>query len=300
MKGVFDMKMLKRLKKAAKAFKGLIQTDKPIVALTLGSGLGDITKEIESSKSLPYEKIPGFPTPKKKVKGHGGRFVIGFLRGVQVIAMEGRQHSYEGVSLDETVFGTRLMILLGAKILIPTNAVGAATRNLAPGEFVVGRDHIGSHDRSPLTGENEEELGKRFPDMTTPYDAALIALAMRCALEQRVSLHRGTLFYHAGPQYETPAEVEEARRRGGDILTMSTVPEVIAAQHMGARVLTISSVVNMGSGLLNTPLSHEDVLASAKKSAPQFIRLLTAIIEEIGVLLRKTTKKKSSRKSKRK
>jgi purine-nucleoside phosphorylase len=247
---------------------------RPVVGLVLGSGLGALAERIEDRVTIPYEEIPEFPTP--TVRGHAGRLVAGKLGGAPVAVLQGRSHLYEGASADSVVFGVRLLVWLGVRSLLLTSAAGAVNPALAPGELVRVTDHLNLTGANPLTGPNDERLGARFPDMSEPYDARLGALLDAQASRLGIPLRQGVYAGLAGPSYETPAEVRMLRTLGADLVGMSTVLEVIAARHAGARVAAISVVTNLAAGLSTKALSHEDVLATGATAVERLGRLVPA------------------------
>jgi purine-nucleoside phosphorylase len=251
-------------------------TTTPRVALVLGSGLGGLSDVFDARVAVPYAAIPGLP--EATVHGHAGQLVAGKLQGVEVVAMQGRLHPYEGHSLSQVVLGVRLMIKLGASTLIVTNASGGIDPQLGPGALLAITDHINLTGQNCLVGANDPQLGPRFSDMSAAYDPALIALASTIASEQGVALARGVYAGVLGPSYETPAEVRMLGVLGASVVGMSTVQEVIAARHMGARVLGISCVTNPAAGLGAVPLDHADVEATARASAEKLTRLIRAVV----------------------
>lgn len=254
-------------------------TTAPRVALVLGSGLGGLCDVFDARVSLPYAAIPGLPLA--TVQGHAGQLVAGTLDGVDVVAMQGRLHPYEGHSLTQVVLGVRLMLQLGATTLIVTNASGGIDPGLSPGSLLAITDHINLTGQNCLVGPNDPALGPRFSDMSAAYDPALIALASEVASTQGVSLARGVYAGVLGPSYETPAEVRMLSVLGASAVGMSTVQEVIAARHMGARVLGISCVTNPAAGLSAVPLNHADVEATARATAEKLTRLVRGVIERL-------------------
>ena len=252
---------------------------KPEIGLILGSGLGVLAEKIKGAKTFGYEEIPHFPT--STVEGHAGQLVAGRLEGASVVAMQGRFHYYEGYDLKTVVFPVRVMNYLGAKKIIVTNSAGGVNRNFNVGDLMLIRDHLNLMGDNPLIGSNEEELGPRFPDMSEAYDRGLIDLAKRTAKELGINLRKGVYAGMTGPSYETPAEISMLERLGGDAVGMSTVPEVIAANHLGMRVLGISCITNMAAGVLPEALSHEEVIETTKKVKPKFIKLVRNIIKEM-------------------
>jgi len=252
----------------------------PKVAMILGSGLGFLGDQVEDPAAVPYGDIPGMPV--STAPGHAGRFVFGKLRGVDVAVMQGRIHGYEGYTPQEQVFGLRLMILLGAKTLIVTNASGGVREDFEPGQIVALTDHIKLSPDSPLTGPNDPALGVRFPDMSRVYTPRLRALAEERAAALGIPLAQGVYMFFAGPQYETPAEIRAARTLGADLVGMSTVYEVIAAAHAGLDVLGLSLVCNKAAGMVSGhTLSEQEVLDSAEAARPKFSALVLECLENL-------------------
>lgn len=251
----------------------------PDIALILGSGLGAIGDEIEEAVKIPYQEIPGFTA--SKVHGHAGKLIVGKLQGKEVVAMQGRFHFYEGHPMHTVVFPTRVMYLLGAKTLIVTNAAGGVNTNFTPGDLMIIEDHINAMGTNPLIGENMDFLGPRFPDMSFAYNKEYIKLAEKEAYKLGINIKKGVYFGATGPSYETPAEIKMIRSLGGDAIGMSTVPEVIAAKHMGMEVLGISCITNMAAGILPQPLTHEEVIETTEKIKASFIQLMKNIITNI-------------------
>ncbi|GGL46690.1 purine-nucleoside phosphorylase [Sporolactobacillus putidus] len=252
----------------------------PKIGLILGSGLGDIAEDMTHADRIPYQTLPHFPEP--TVKGHKGQFVIGQLEGQNVMAMQGRYHHYEGYSLRQVSFPVRVMKALGVENLIVTNAAGGINTDFHPGDLMLIRDHINMLGGSPLIGPNNENEGPRFPDMSAPYNPALIDLGKRAASSLGIGIQEGVYLATHGPQYETPAEIRMMRTLGADAVGMSTVPEVIAANHAGLKVLGISCITNMASGILNKPLSHAEVIDTANRVKEDFTRLVKKIVRHIG------------------
>ena len=255
----------------------------PKLALILGSGLGNYGNEIEPVATVEYKDIEGFPV--STVLGHKGRFIFGYVEKVPVVVMQGRVHYYEGYPMSDVVLPTRLMGLLGAKALFLTNAAGGANFSFNPGDLMLIRDHIASFVPSPLIGENLDNLGTRFPDMSRIYDLQLCDLIRSAAAENAISIKEGTYLQLTGPQFESPAEVRMCRALGGDALGMSTAVEAIAAHHMGMRVCGISCISNLACGMSNTPLTHEEVQETADRVSKQFTALVSKSIAKIGEVL---------------
>jgi len=249
------------------------------VAIILGSGLGALADVVGAAVSMPFSEIPHFPPA--GVEGHRGRLVVGTLEGRQVAVMQGRVHYYEGYPMPEVVFPVRALHAMGARILIVTNAAGGLNRHFRPGDLMVIADHINFMGSNPLIGPNEEELGPRFPDMSEAYDSALIELAEQAAIEMGVPLRKGVYVGVSGPSYETPAELRMLARWGADAVGMSTVHEVIAARHLGMRVLGISAIADLATGEQQAKVTHEQVLAVTRRLEPQFVNLMRRIVHRL-------------------
>lgn len=252
----------------------------PSVALVLGSGLGALADEIDAPVAIPYGEIPGMP--QSGVAGHAGKLVSGTLEGASVVAMQGRTHLYEGHSPDDVVFGLRLMLAMGAKTLVVTNAAGGANPALEAGDLMLIEDHLNLTGMNALTGPNDDAAGPRFPDMSTAYDRELRALAQTVAAERGIKLRAGVYAGLLGPSYETPAEVRMVYRLGGDAVGMSTVLETIVARHRGARVLGISCITNKGAGLSSAPLDHAEVQETADRVRADFIALVRGVLAALA------------------
>lgn len=268
--------------RAERAAKFILSKAKlrPRIALVLGSGLGAFADELTDAARIPYGKIPGFP--RSTAIGHAGRLVIGKVGDIPVAAMQGRVHLYEGYSAREVAFPMRVFGRIGVRAAVLTNAAGGINRDYNQGALVVIRDHINLQCANPLTGANDDRLGPRFPDMTEAYAKDYRKIALAEAQRLGIEIHEGVYAAVAGPSYETPAEIRYLRAIGADLVGMSTVPEVIAARHMGVRVLGISCVTNMAAGILDQPLSHAEVLETAERVKGRFIALLRAIIPQIA------------------
>lgn len=252
---------------------------KPEVALILGSGLGALADLIENPEYYPYESIPNFPT--STVEGHAGRLVIGMFNGKCVVAMQGRFHYYEGYTYDKVTFPIRVLKLLGVTKLIVTNAAGAVNENFVPGDLMAITDHINFSGNNPLIGKNIDEFGPRFPDMSNGYNKEFINLALNVSKSLNIDLKTGVYAMTSGPSYETPAEIKMIRILGGDAVGMSTAPEVIVANHCGLKVLGISCMTNMAAGILDQPLSHQEVMETSEKAKTKFTTLMKEIISQI-------------------
>jgi purine-nucleoside phosphorylase len=251
----------------------------PETAIVLGSGLGDFAGTLLDAIATPYSEVPHWPA--SKVVGHDGRLVIGNVAGRRVAALAGRAHFYEGHDLGTVVFATRVMGRLGVKRLILTNAAGGINTGFAQGALMVIDDHINLLGSNPLVGPNDERFGPRFPDMTEVYSARLRAIADEAARAKAIAVFHGVYLAAHGPSYETPAEIRFFRAIGADAVGMSTVPEAIAARHMGLEVLGISCITNMAAGILPGPLAHDEVMDTARRVRGSFIALLEGIIERL-------------------
>ena len=251
----------------------------PLVAVVLGSGLGEFAARLEGATSIPYEDIPNWPA--SKVIGHEGRLVLGKVTGKDVAALSGRVHFYEGYDLRTVTFATRVMAALGVKTLVLTNAAGGVNTAFAQGALMVIDDHLNLMGGNPLVGPNEDRFGQRFPDMSEAYPKRLRGLADEAAAALGFQLAHGVYVALSGPSYETPAEIRYLRSIGADAVGMSTVPEAIVARHMGVEVLGISCITNMAAGILPAPLDHDEVLETARRVQGRFRALLEGIISRL-------------------
>lgn len=268
-----------KLLKCTESVKARIQF-RPEIALVLGSGLGDYAKEMDVKESISYSEIEGFPV--STVPGHEGRFLFGYVKGVPIVAMQGRVHYYEGYPITDVVLPVRLMGLLGVKTVILTNAAGGVNFNFQPGDLMMITDHITTVVPSPLIGANIDELGPRFPDMSEVYDKELREIIRQAARNTGISLQQGVYVQLTGPAYETPAEIRMCRIWGADAVGMSTACEAVAARHMGLKVCGISCITNLASGMSGKPLDHKEVQETADRVAEEFKRLVTETIRLIG------------------
>ncbi len=251
----------------------------PETAIVLGSGLGDFADTLLDAIATPYGEIPHWPA--SKIVGHAGRLVIGNVAGKRVAALSGRVHVYEGHDLATVVFAVRVMGRLGVTRVILTNAAGGVNTSFGRGALMVIDDHINMLGSNPLIGPNDERLGERFPDMSEVYSSRLRRVADEAARAKGVEVAHGVYIAVAGPSYETPAEIRAFRTLGADAVGMSTVPEAIAARHMGMEVLGISCITNMAAGVLPQPLVHEEVMETARRVRGSFIALLEGIVERL-------------------
>ncbi|MBQ8614312.1 MAG: purine-nucleoside phosphorylase [Ruminiclostridium sp.] len=272
------MTPIEKLQKCYESFRAKIDFV-PEIALILGSGLGALADEIDVKATLNYDEIEGFP--KSTVPGHKGRFVFGYMDEVPVVIMQGRVHYYEGYSMQDVVLPTRLMKMMGAKVLFVTNASGGVNASFSAGDFMLITDQIANFVPSPLIGANFEELGTRFPDMSEIYDKDLRAIVADTAKELDIKLQQGVYIQLTGPNFESPAEVRMCRTLGADAVGMSTACETIAANHAGMKIVGISCVANLGCGLTENPLTHKEVMEAADKAAPLFKKLIRGSIVNI-------------------
>lgn len=251
---------------------------KPSAAVILGSGLGGLAERIIDAERIPFGQIPGFPSA--TVAGHAGELISGKLAGRPVLALAGRLHMYEGHAAALAAFPTRVLAALGAKTLIASNAAGGIRPSLTPGDLMLIRDHINFMFRNPLIGPaGPDEV--RFPDMSSPYDDDLCALALQVARKERIALTEGVYCGLLGPTYETAAEVRMLSFLGADAVGMSTIPEVIVAKALGMRALGISCVTNMACGLSTTPITHTEVIETTARVAAKFEQLVTGVVARL-------------------
>ena len=254
---------------------------RPRVAVVLGSGLGAFAEELSDSVEIPYASVPHWP--RSTAVGHAGKLVFGRLAGTEVAVMSGRVHLYEGYTQEQVVFGVRVLGKLGVRAFVLTNAAGGINPAYQRGGLALISDHINLQGSNPLTGPNDDSLGPRFPDMSEAYSAELRKVAREVAADLGISLAEGVYAALLGPSYETPAEIRYLRAIGADLVGMSTAPEAIAANHMGARVLAISCVTNMAAGMLPQKLEHAEVLATGEMVRGTLIQFLKALLPRIEV-----------------
>ncbi len=271
-------KRYERLEKCYKCFKEKIDFI-PDVALVLGSGLGDYADGIKQEAVLDYKDIEGFPV--STVAGHKGRFVFGYVGDVKVVVMQGRVHYYEGYSMEDVVLPIRLMKLMGAKVLFLTNAAGGVNYDYHAGDFMLISDQI-CMAPSPLIGENADEIGPRFPDMSNIYDRDLREIVRNAAKDLGIPLQEGVYIQLTGPNYESPAEIRMVRTLGADAVGMSTACEAIAANHCGLKTVGISCISNLACGITDKPLTHKEVQETADRVAPLFKKLITESVIRLG------------------
>jgi len=272
------MEMAKYME-AVEYIQARVNGDIPKNVVVLGSGLGVMAEEIVDKVVIPYKEVPHFPV--STVAGHAGELIIGKLNYAPVIAMNGRFHFYEGYDFEQITFPIRVFSLLGVKNIILTNAAGGINFDYAPGDFMIIRDHINFSGVSPLRGPNLNEFGPRFPDMTNLYDPELSTIIRDLATAGKMNINEGVYAYLQGPNFETPAEIKALRTLGADAVGMSTVPEAIVARHCGIKVAGISCITNMAAGILDQPLSHEEVNETAALVREQFKELIKNVVMDL-------------------
>ena len=251
----------------------------PETAIVLGSGLGDFADTLHDAAAMPYGELPHWPAA--GVIGHAGRLVVGTAAGRRVAALAGRAHYYEGHDMAAVVFATRVMGRLGVRQIVLTNAAGGINTRFVQGALMVIDDHINLLGSNPLMGPNDERFGPRFPDMSEVYSARLRRIADEAARAKGITVHHGVYLAAHGPSYETPAEIRFFRTIGADAVGMSTVPEAIAARHMGLEVLGVSCITNLAAGVLPGELRHDEVMETARRVRTSFIALLEGIVERL-------------------
>lgn len=269
---------MKKIFEASQFIQSKIKS-KPQFGIVLGSGLGIYVDQIQNKIVIPYQDIPHFK--KTSVEGHSGQLIIGEVHGVTVAALQGRLHAYEGHLVEEIVFPIRVLAAIGIEVLFLSNASGGINANFHPGDLVVIEDHINLSGRNPLVGPNIADLGPRFPDMGNAYDRELRDVIHHVAKNHHVDLKTGVYCSVLGPTYETPAEIRMFRIIGADMVGMSTVPEVIAANHLGLKVIGVSCITNYAAGIKQEKLSHADVKKVAEKAMVGFATILTETIGEL-------------------
>ena len=255
----------------------------PKVAVVLGSGLGNFAKVVDVKAELPYSEIEGFPV--STVPGHAGKFIFGYINEVPVVLMQGRVHYYEGYPITDVVLPTRLMKMMGAKVLFLTNASGGINPAFHAGSLMLIQDHISLFAPNPLIGPNIEELGTRFPDMSHVYDEDLQGIIRETAKENDIELFEGVYAQLTGPSFESPAEIQMLYKMGASAVGMSTVVEAIAANHMGMKICGVSCVSNLAAGMNSAPLTHEEVQEAANAVAPKFEKLLVESITKFKAFI---------------
>lgn len=269
---------MKKVEEAAKFIKEKIGKEVPEYAIVLGSGLGALVKEVEVEKEIEYQKIPNFP--KSTVKGHGNKLILGRLAGKLVLMQTGRFHYYEGYSMKEVTFAMRVFFLLGIKKVVLSNASGGVNKNFSVGDVMIIKDHINMFPEHPLRGKNNDFFGDRFPDMSQAYDREMIEFTKEMAKEMGIEVKEGIYVGLQGPTFETPAEYGMISRLGGDVVGMSTVPEVIVARHQKMRVLAFSVISDLGGEAIALKVSHQEVLEAVDRAMPKVVTLLKRVIEK--------------------
>jgi purine-nucleoside phosphorylase len=270
--------MLETIKQTSDYLKNKIG-EIPSTAIILGTGLGELANEIDNKTEIPYSEIPNFPV--STVEGHSGKLIIGTLGGKRILAMQGRFHFYEGYSMKEVTFPVRVFQALGVKYLFVSNAAGGMNPSFDIGDIMLIEDHINMFPEHPLRGKNYDELGTRFPDMSEAYDKKLRMMAMQIANEKNIKLQHGVYVGVQGPTFETPAEYQFFRVIGGDAVGMSTVPEVIVANHAKMKVLAFSIITDLGVPGKIVEVSHEEVQEAAKIAQPKMAEIMRTIVQKI-------------------
>jgi len=268
----------KKIREAVEAIQARAKFQ-PEIGVILGSGLGPIAQKIESPITIPYTEIPHFHGT--SVEGHAGKMILGTFHGVKTVFLQGRFHLYEGYQMEEVAFPTRTICGLGIKTLVLTNASGGINTRYRPGDIMVIDDHLNLMGDNPLKGPNIAELGPRFPDMTEAYSKQCRDIIDECARELEIPLQHGTYVGLLGPTYETPAEVRMLRTLGGDAVGMSTVPETIAANHLGVRVCGLACITNLAAGMSAQKLTHQEVVDNSKASVGRLDELLSKVVPRL-------------------
>lgn len=271
--------MLEKIKQTVDFLQTKTNTS-PKFGIILGTGLGNLAQEIEIEVSIPYPEIPNFP--QSTVEGHGGNLIFGKLNGIDVVALQGRFHYYEGYSLQEATFPVRVFKLLGVDTLLLSNASGGTNKNFSVGDLMIIEDHINMMPDNPLRGKNIDELGPRFPDMSEPYEKDIIALAEKIAKDNNIKVQKGVYTALSGPTYETPAEYKWISIIGSDAVGMSTVPEVIVAKHMSMKCFAISVITDLGVDGKIVEISHEEVQKAAAASEPKMTLIFKELIANLA------------------
>lgn len=253
---------------------------KPKIGIVLGSGLGDFANQLENKKIIPYSELPGFPVV--SVKGHSGNLVLGSISGVGVICLQGRSHFYEGIGFETVKTYVRTLKLLGCEYFLATNASGSLREEIGPGELMLITDHINFQPGNPLIGVNDDEFGPRFPPVDNAYDQSLREQLLTIARQEDIPLAQGVYFAVSGPSYETAAEIRAFRILGADAVGMSTVPEVLVANHCGLKVAVIAIITNYATGLAKTSHDHNEVIKMAASAAEKLMRLIQQLVLKLA------------------
>lgn len=270
--------VIQKLTETVNFLKSKVRT-KPRIGVILGSGLGHFVQHLQIQAAFPFGSIPNFIPP--TVEGHSGNLIFGKIDDVELVILQGRLHYYEGHSMETVVFPARVIALLGIEILIITNSAGGYGEGMNPGDFMIIEDHINLMGNNPLMGPNIKELGPRFPDMTDVYDPELITIAERIFRSQKTFFHKGVYVGVTGPTYETRSEIKMFKAIGGKAVGMSTVPEVIACNHLGLRIAAISCITNLAAGISQNKLTHAEVTETAKKVEQKFCSFLKEFVTKI-------------------
>ena len=265
---------------AAAHIKQQLPNFKPKIGIILGSGLGGFAEQLDDAVTIDYDQLPGFP--KTTVQGHGGKLALGYLSGVGVVCLQGRSHSYEGGGYDSVKTYVRTLKLLGCDYFLATNASGSLREDVAPGELMLITDHINMQPGNPLVGPNDDEFGPRFLALDNAYDHTMRELLLNLAHKENIALHQGVYIAVLGPNYETAAEIRAFRVMGADAVGMSTVPEVLVANHCGMKVAVIATITNFATGLDSTSHSHESVVLTASRAVEKLNRLVKQFVTELA------------------
>lgn len=265
---------------AAEKIRQQVPSFKPTIGIVLGSGLGSFAEQLDDAVTISYDDLPGFP--KLTVHGHGGNLVLGYLYGVGVVCLQGRAHSYEGDNNDTVKTYVRTLRLLGCTHFMATNASGSLREDVGPGELMLITDHINMQPGNPLVGPNDDEFGPRFFPLDNAYDQGMREKLLQIAHKENIALNQGVYLSVLGPNYETAAEIRAFRIMGADAVGMSTVPEVLVANHCGMKVAVIATITNYATGLSRTSHSHEAVVLMASKAAEKLNRLVKQFIAELA------------------
>lgn len=268
-----------QVEQAVSAIKAICPNTKPLIGIVLGSGLGSLIDEIQDKVVIPYSKLPGFPKP--SVEGHEGNLIIGKLSGIEVACLQGRSHTYEHGNHEPVKQYVRTLKVLGCKYFLATNASGSLREDFIPGDLVLVTDHINMQGTNPLIGPNDDEFGPRFPPLDNAYDHDVRQSLAQKAAQIDINLHEGIYISVIGPTYETAAEIRAFRLMGADLVGMSTVPEVIVANHCGMKVAVIATITNMATGLTKTSHSHEAVVATANQASKKLKQLVKNFVADL-------------------
>lgn len=270
---------MSQVEQAVNIIKAVRPNAAPLIGIVLGSGLGNLIDDVEDKTIIPYSELPGFPKP--TVEGHEGNLILGHIGGVEVVCLQGRSHTYEHGSHKPVKQYVRTLKMLGCKYFLATNASGSLREDFSPGELVLVTDHINMQGSNPLTGPNDDEFGPRFPALDNAYDIDMRTIMAQKAAEHGINLHEGVYISVLGPSYETATEIRACRLLGADVIGMSTVPEVIVANHCGLKVAVVATVTNYATGLAKVSHSHDAVVATANQAAKKLLQLVKSFIGEL-------------------